>query len=114
MTRGQFEAFILALPGVQLAYPFGKHVAAYMYHMDGRDDKIVALVHENSKPLRVTLKCDPLLAQNIQEKYESVLPGQHMNKKHWITVICSGQLSDQEIFDLTRLSWQLTAKPESL
>jgi predicted DNA-binding protein (MmcQ/YjbR family) len=69
--------------------------------------KMLALVQENSKPLRVSLKCDPLLAQNLREKYETVLAGYHLNKKHWNTIICSGQLTDDEIFDLARLSYEL-------
>ena len=71
---------------------------------------MVAFVIEDSKPLRVNLKCDPQLSLNLQQKYESVLPGWHMNKKHWITVICSGQLSDDEIKDLARLSYRLVAE----
>ena len=84
-----------------------------MYKL-GRDNdgkgKIVAIVQEGSNPLRVSLKCDPLLAQNLREKYETVLPGYHLNKKHWNTIICSGQLSDEEVFDLARLSYQLVAE----
>ena len=62
------------------------------------------------KPLRVSLKCDPQLAEILREKYETVVPGYHLNKKHWNTIICSGQLSDDEIKDLARLSYDLVAK----
>ena len=103
MTHKQFEEFILSLPGVWLDYPFGEDVAVYKF---GRDNdgagKMVALVTEDSKPLRVSLKCDPLLAQN--------LPGYHLNKKHWNTIICSGQLTDEEVFDLARLSYRLVSE----
>lgn len=116
MTHKQFEKFILSLPGVWLDYPFGEDIAVYKFGKsnDGAG-KMVALVAECSKPLRVSLKCDPLLAQNLREKYETVLPGYHLNKKHWNTIICSGQLSDEEVFDLARLSWQLVSgiTPES-
>ena len=108
MTHKQFEQFILSLPGVWLDYPFGEGTAVYKF---GKEDdgagKMLALVQENSKPLRVSLKCDPLLAQNLREKYETVLAGYHLNKKHWNTIICSGQLTDDEIFDLARLSYEL-------
>ena len=111
MTHKEFEAYILSLPGVWLDYPFGEGTAVYKF---GRDNdgkgKIVAIVQEGSNPLRVSLKCDPLLAQNLREKYETVLPGYHLNKKHWNTIICSGQLSDEEVFDLARLSYQLVAQ----
>ena len=102
MTHKQFEEFILSLPGVWLDYPFGEDVAVYKF---GRDNdgavKMVALVTEGSKPLRVSLQC---------EKYETVLPGYHLNKKHWNTIICSGQLTDEEVFDLARLSYRLVSE----
>ncbi len=106
MTHKEFEEFILELPKVWLDYPFGEGTAVYKYG-DKPDGKIVAIVAEGSTPLRVSLKCDPQLAEHLREKYESVLPGYHLNKKHWNTIICSGQLTDDEIFDLTRLSYQL-------
>lgn len=111
MTHEEFETFIMSLPGVWLDYPFDEATAVYKF---GRDNngvgKMVALVAEGSRPLRVSLKCDPLLAENLREKYESVLPGYHLNKKHWNTIICSGQLSNEEIFDLARLSYRLVAE----
>ncbi len=113
MTHKQLEEFLLSLPGAWLDYPFGKEWAVYKVgHKDvpGDKEKMFAMIAEGTNPLRVNLKCDPQLSLNLQEKYESVLPGYHMNKKHWITVICSGQLSDDEIFDLARLSWRLVTE----
>lgn len=106
MTHKDIEDFLLALPNVWLDYPFGEGTAVYKFG-DKPDGKIMAIIAEGSKPLRVSLKCDPQLAQLLREKYESVLPGYHLNKKHWNTIICTGQLSDDEIFDLVRLSYQL-------
>ena len=94
-------------------YPFGEKVAVYKVgHKDvpGQSEKMFALITEDSQPLRVSLKCDPQLSQNLQQKYEPVLPGFHLNKKHWLPVICSGQLSDSEVEDLARLSYQLASK----
>lgn len=108
MTHKEFEAHILQLPDVWLDYPFGEDVAVYKYG-EKTDGKIVAVVEENSKPLRVSLKCDPLLAVSLREKYETIIPGHHLSKKHWNTIICSGQLSDDEIFDLVRLSYLLAS-----
>lgn len=110
LTHKQFEHYILSLPGVWLDYPFGEGTAVYKFG-EGQDGKIVAIVQEDSKPLRVSLKCDPLLAQNLREKYETVLPGYHLNKKHWNTIICSGQLDDDEVYDLARLSYELVSHP---
>lgn len=69
--------------------------------------KMFALIAMGSKPVRVSLKCDPQLAETLREEYESVLSGYHLNKKHWNTIICSGQLDDEQIKDLIRHSYQL-------
>lgn len=110
IAHTEAEAFLLSLPGVWLDYPFDEKTAVYKVgHKDipGDDEKMVALIAEDSTPLRVSLKCDPQLSTHLQQKYETVLPGFHLNKKHWITIICSGQLSDDEVKDLIRLSYQL-------
>lgn len=111
MTHEDFEKYILTLPGVWLDYLFGEGVAVYKFGED--PGKIVAIIQEGSKPLRVSLKCDPQLAENLRQKYETVLPGYHLNKKHWNTIICSGQLLDDEIFDLVRHSYQLVSSSQA-
>jgi predicted DNA-binding protein (MmcQ/YjbR family) len=110
MTHKQLEEFLLAFPDAWLDYPFGENTAVYKFGpKNSKDSKMFALISENAKPLRVSLKCDPQLSQTLREKYETVLPGYHLPKKHWNTIICSGQLSDQEIFDLARHSYELVA-----
>jgi hypothetical protein len=59
-----------------------------------------ALIAEGSDPVRLSLKCDPQLSKLVRDKYETVLPGYHLNKKHWNTIICSGQLQKEELKDL--------------
>ena len=56
---------------------------------------------------RVNLKCDPEYAIELREKYPAVIPGYHMNKKHWNTVILDGSLSDSFILKLIDDSYQL-------
>lgn len=106
MTHEELDSFMLGLPKVWLDYPFGENYAVYKFG-EKPEGKIVAIIEENSSPLRVSLKCDPRLAEHLRKKYETVLPGYHLNKKHWNTIICSGQLSGEEVFDLARLSYQL-------
>lgn len=108
MTHKELESFLLKLPDVWLDYPFGDEVAVYKIgKKDEGKGKMFALVSAKLDPLRVSLKCDPVLAQSLREKYESILPGYHLNKKHWNTIICSGQLTHEEIFDLARHSYEL-------
>lgn len=109
MTHKELEDFLLQMPKVWLDYPFGEGIAVYKYG-DKPEGKIVAIIAEDSKPLRVSLKCDPLLAETLREKYETVVPGHHLNKKHWNTIICSGQLPNDEILDLARLSYRLVSE----
>lgn len=66
-----------------------------------------ALIAEGKEPLNLSLKCDPLLAQTLREKYETVLPGYHLNKKHWNTLILTGQLPWEEVQALIDHSYQL-------
>jgi predicted DNA-binding protein (MmcQ/YjbR family) len=102
MDHKTVEDYILSMPQAKLDYPFGKDVAVYKVN-----DKMFALIGESSKPLRLSLKCDPQLSTVLREKYESVMPGYHLNKKHWNTIVLSGQLSWEEIQDLIRHSYQL-------
>jgi predicted DNA-binding protein (MmcQ/YjbR family) len=66
-----------------------------------------ALIPEGKSPISISLKCDPKLAEVLREKYESVMPGYHLNKKHWNTIVLSGQLSWDEVKDLILHSYQL-------
>ncbi len=98
------EAYVLSMPNARLDYPFGKDVAVYK-----AGDKMFALIPENTNPVRISLKCDPLLAETLREKYETVLPGYHLNKKHWNTIILSGQLGWEQVQDLISHSYNLVA-----
>lgn len=106
ISRHTIENMITGLPGVYLDYPFGEEVAVYKVRELG---KMFALVQEGSDPIRLSLKCDPGLAELLREKYETVLPGYHLNKKHWNTIICTGQVPADELRDLIRHSYELAS-----
>lgn len=103
MTHREAEEFILSMPSSRLDYPFGEKAAVYR----AGNDKLFAIIQENSDPLKISLKIDPQLSQILREKYESVMPGYHLNKKHWVTILTTGQLSNEEIYDLIRHSFEL-------
>lgn len=110
MTHKEFEAHLLSYPNSWLDFPFGEGTSVFKIgHKETGGGKMFALIDDASNPLRVSLKCDPQLAETLREKYETVVPGFHLNKKHWNTIICSGQLSDDELQDLARLSYNLVA-----
>ncbi|MEO8691590.1 MAG: MmcQ/YjbR family DNA-binding protein [Candidatus Saccharimonas sp.] len=112
MNKEDLEEFILRLPGVWLEYPFGDGLATYKVNRDGEDPepKMMALIDENAKPLRISLKCDPLLARTLREMYDEVQPGINLNKKQWNTIVCTGQVSEEDLKGLIRLSYQLVTE----
>jgi len=105
MTHKQVEEYLLAMPNAKLDYPFGDGVAVYK-----AKDKMFALVTEGKEPVQISLKCDPLLAETLRQKYETVMPGYHLNKKHWNTILLTGQIDWEEIKGLIRLSYDLVTK----
>ena len=111
MNHKELEEYLLSFPNTWLDFPFGEGTSVYKAgNKETNEGMLFAIIADGSEPLRVSLKCDPLLASNLREKYESVLPGYHLNKKHWNTIICTGQLSDDEIKDLARLSYRLVTE----
>ena len=104
MNHKTVEEYILSMPNAKLDYPFGEDVAVYKVK-----DKMFALISEKTDPLRISLKCDPQLSLILREKFETVLEGYHLNKKHWNTVILSGQLPWEEIQGLIVHSYNLVS-----
>lgn len=104
MDHKTVEKYVLSMPNARLDYPFGEGVAVYK-----AGDKMFAIIEEKSSPLRISLKCDPQLAVTLRERYESVMPGYHLNKKHWNTMVLTGQLPWPEVQDLIRHSYQLVS-----
>ena len=109
MDHKTVEKYLLSLPGARLDYPFGEDVAVYKVGPPA-GGKMFALIREKKKPVQLSLKCDPLLAETLREKYETVLPGYHLNKKHWNTILLTGQLEWKEVKDLIRHSYDLVTK----
>jgi predicted DNA-binding protein (MmcQ/YjbR family) len=109
LSHKELEEYVLSMPNARLDYPFGEDAAVYKV-----GDRMFAIIAEKAIPVRVSLKCDPLLAQTLRDKYETVLPGYHLNKKHWNTIICTGQLDNDVVFDLVRHSYNLVSTIDSV
>jgi predicted DNA-binding protein (MmcQ/YjbR family) len=112
MDHKTVEEYILSMPNSWLDYPFGENVAVYKVGPNPDIDntsKMFALIGEGKNPVQVSLKCDPQLSQVLREKYEEVMPGYHLNKKHWNTLILSGQLDWEDVKGLIRHSYALVA-----
>ena len=71
--------------------------------------RIFALVNLEGE-LTINLKCNPARAIELRERYSSVIPGYHMNKKHWNTIYIDGSVPDKEIFSWIDHSYDLVLK----
>jgi predicted DNA-binding protein (MmcQ/YjbR family) len=101
MDLDQFRKYCFSKNAVTEETPFGEDTLVFKVAR-----KIFAITGFE-KPLRVNLKCDPERAIELREEYEEVLPGYHMNKKHWNTVISKGRLSDKMLKELIDHSYDL-------
>ena len=86
-------------------FPFDEY--ALVFKVNG---KIFILIGTDDHPLTVNLKCDPERAIELRERYPSVEPGYHMNKKHWNTVTLDGSIPPKEIFAMIDHSYDLVAR----
>jgi predicted DNA-binding protein (MmcQ/YjbR family) len=104
MDHKTVEEYVLSMQNAVLEYPFGEDVA--VYKVNGH---LFALIAEGKNPVRISLKCDPQLSKILRDKYDEVMEGYHLNKKHWNTIVLSGQLSWEEVQALIRHSYDLVA-----
>lgn len=105
MDLGELRAHCLAKPSVEESYPFGR--GALVMKVAG---KVFVIVGEDDRPLTVSLKCEPEIAVVLRERYPSVTPGYHLNKRHWNTVVLDGSVPEQEIFDWIDDSFDLVVE----
>lgn len=83
-------------------FPFGPETSVFKVQ-----GKMFALSRLAASPLRVSLKCEPLLALQLREAHRAVLPGYHLNKRHWNTVIIDGSLPEEMVTDMIEDSYDL-------
>ena len=55
----------------------------------------------------MSLKCEPLLAEQLRAGHPAISAGYHLNKRHWNTVSLDGSLPDQMIADMIEDSYDL-------
>ena len=92
----------LSFPGSAETFPFGPETSVFKVA-----DKMFALSQLAQRPLCVSLKCEPALAEQLRETHPAVRPGYHLNKRHWNTVTIDGSLPDQTIRDMLEDSYDL-------
>ena len=92
MNIESLREYCISKKGVTESFPFGEDTLVFK-----TGTKIFALVNLDGD-LSINLKCDPALAIELRERYSSVTPGYHMNKKHWNTVLLDGSVPAKLIF----------------
>jgi predicted DNA-binding protein (MmcQ/YjbR family) len=105
MNIESIREYILKKPSVTEGFPFGEDTLVFKV-----SGKIFLLAALDESPLRFNVKCDPEKAIQLREDYpESVLPGYHMNKKHWNTIIVDGRLSAKQLKEMIDDSYALVS-----
>lgn len=104
MNIEELRDFALSLNEVEESFPFGEDTLVFKTR-----NKIFLLVSLSSVPLQLNVKCNPEKAIELREQYSSVLPGYHMNKQHWNTVIIDGSVSKNILQEFIKDSYELVA-----
>ena len=94
--------YCLSRPDAEETFPFGPDTLVFKV-----GGKVFLLVGLDSEDLRFNVKCDPDNAIELREEFPCVLPGYHMNKKHWNTVVIDGSVSDKRLKEWIDWSYDL-------
>ena len=106
MTPDALREFCLSLPQAIETFPFGEETSVFK---TSGNNKVFALSGLAAEPLKVTLKIDPEESIALREQYEAIVPGYHLNKKHWVTITCDGSVPDELVEELITASHALVA-----
>jgi predicted DNA-binding protein (MmcQ/YjbR family) len=104
MNIEELRNFALSLHEVEESFPFGEDTLVFK-----TKNKIFLLVSLSSVPLQFNVKCNPDRAVELREQFSSVLPGYHMNKKHWNTIIIDGEIPRKTLCEFIKDSYVLVA-----
>ena len=106
MNIETIREYILQKPSVTEGFPFGDNVIVFKVN-----NKIFLLLPLETGQLQFNVKCDPDKAIELRDEYpDAVLPGFHMNKRHWNTVIANGHLSNKQLLQMVDDSYNLIIK----
>jgi predicted DNA-binding protein (MmcQ/YjbR family) len=107
MNIEELRDFTLSLNDVEECFPFGEDTLVFK-----TNNKIFLLVSLSAVPLQFNVKCNPEKAIELRERYSSVIPGYHMNKKHWNTVIVDGSVPGSELKEFIKDSYSIVAQKQ--
>jgi predicted DNA-binding protein (MmcQ/YjbR family) len=103
VTPAALRRACLAMPGAAETFPFGPENSVFKV-----SGKVFAISRLGSEPpLRISLKCEPGLAEQLRAGHPAITPGYHLNKRHWNTVVLDGSVPDAMVRDMIEDSYDL-------
>lgn len=105
MELETLRRYLLGKRGAVEEFPFGPDTL--VFKVMGRMFALIAL---EDAPLRLNLKCDPGQALALRDFYRAVIPGYHMNKRHWNTIVLDGSIPDDELLSMVDDSYVLVVR----
>lgn len=100
----ELRDYCLSKKGVEELMPFGPETLVFKVM-----GKVFLLVGLENNPIQFNVKCSPDKAIELREIYSCVIPGYHMNKQHWNTIICDGSVNSKLTFSWIDDSYNLVA-----
>ena len=104
MTPAELRRLCLKLAEAEETFPFGPETSVFKV-----GGKMFALAQLKRAPLKVSVKCEPELGEQLRASYAEIEPGYHLNKRHWLTVTCGGAAGDDLVRELVAGSYDLVA-----
>jgi predicted DNA-binding protein (MmcQ/YjbR family) len=105
MTRDELHSYCLSMPGATETFPFEPGVPVFK----AANAKIFAILTERTGLIEISVKCDPVIGEALRAQYRSIVPGYHLNKRHWITITLDGDVPDERVRELVLDSYELVA-----
>jgi predicted DNA-binding protein (MmcQ/YjbR family) len=102
MTPSALRRECLRMPGATEDFPFNPETSVFKV-----GGKVFAITTLEGRPLSVSLKCEPGLAEQLRADYPAITPGYHLNKRHWNTVVLDGSLPERMVRDMIEDSYDL-------
>jgi predicted DNA-binding protein (MmcQ/YjbR family) len=109
MNPTELRDHCLSFTGAEETFPFGPETSVFKVA-----GKMFALSQLGADSLRVSLKCEPELADALRGAHAAVIPGYHLNKRHWNTVILDGSMPDDAIRNMIEDSYDLVVSKLSV
>jgi predicted DNA-binding protein (MmcQ/YjbR family) len=102
VTSDELRETCLAMPGAIEDFPFSPDNSVFKVA-----GKIFAISNLAGEPLRISLKCEPGLAEQLRADHAAITPGYHLNKRHWNTIVLDGSVPDAMVRDMIEDSYDL-------